>query len=157
MMKKPNFPLKRNRFRFKNGLLVAASATAVIGLSACGQTSIEDFQASLEDGESIDIQLSTKEDDEIVISFPDDGAGGGATATGAGAIYALTNQHDPSQQISSSADAASEPERVNQIAAYTRASDGSLSLIDVYDTGGVGENIRNSGANPLASQDPLIV
>lgn len=156
-MKKPNFPLKRNRFRFKNGLLVAASATAVIGLSACGQTSIEDFQASLEDGESIDIQLSTNEDDEIVISFPDDGAGGGATATGAGAIYALTNQHDPSQQISSSADAASEPERVNQIAAYTRASDGTLSLIDVYDTGGVGENIRNSGANPLASQDPLIV
>jgi len=31
-----------------------------------------------------------------------------------------------------------------------------LTQIGVYDTGGVGENIRASGANPLASQDPLI-
>ena len=72
-------------------------------------------------------------------------------------MYALTNQHDPSQQISASADAASEPNRVNQVVAYARGVDGSLQQIGVYDTGGVGENIRASGANPLASQDPLIV
>ena len=74
-----------------------------------------------------------------------------------GAMYALTNQHDPSQQISAADDAASEPDRVNQVVAYSRGVDGSLVQLGVYDTGGVGENIRNSGANPLASQDPLIV
>ena len=74
-----------------------------------------------------------------------------------GAMYALTNQHDPSQQISAADDAASEPDRVNQVVAYSRGVDGSLVELGVYDTGGVGENIRNSGANPLASQDPLIV
>ena len=126
-MKKQNFSAIRERSRFKNSLLVTVSATAVIGLSACGQGSVEDFQASLEDGESIDITLSTNDDDDLVISFPDDGTGDGpddgiddgANATGDGAIYALTNQHDPSQQISSSEDAASEPERVNQIAAVS--------------------------------------
>jgi len=74
-----------------------------------------------------------------------------------GAMYALTNQHDPSQQISASEDAASEPDRVNQVVAYARGDDGSLEQLGVYDTGGIGENIRASGANPLASQDPLIV
>ena len=74
-----------------------------------------------------------------------------------GAIYALTNQHDPSVQISAADDAPSEPDRINQVVAYSRAADGALQQIGIYDTGGVGENIRASGANPLASQDPLIV
>ena len=151
-------PLIKNRRRSLFALTLPA---AVVGLSACGLGTVEDFQAVLEDGESIDINVSTNDDDEIVISFPDDddagGDAGGGANVGEGVIYALTNQHDPSQQISSPEDAPSEPDRVNQVAAYTRASDGTLTLIDVYDTGGVGENIRNSGANPLATQDPLIV
>lgn len=135
--------------------LIPLSAITLFGLAACGQGSVEDFQATLDDGESIDIVLSTDEDDNLVVSFPD--VAGNAGDSGEGAIYALTNQHDPAQQISSADTAESLPDSVNQIAAYSRAADGSLSLIGVYDTGGVGENIRNSGANPLASQDPLIV
>lgn len=149
-----NSKLINNRQGLKVGMRGVASAAAVIALSACGAGTIEEFQATLDDGEQIDIVLSTNDENDIVISTPDVG---NATATGSGAMYALTNQHDPSQQISSSEDDASEPDRRNQIAAYTRASDGSLSMIGVYDTGGIGENIRNSGANPLASQDPLIV
>ena len=161
-MKVRSYNSARKRSGLRNGLVMTASATALIGLSACGQGTIEDFQASLEDGETIDVSISTNDDDQIVVAFPDDDGGAlddgvGVAGAGAGAIYALTNQHDPSQQISASEDAASLPDSVNQVAAYSRASDGTLSLIDVYDTGGVGENIRNSGANPLASQDPLIV
>ena len=78
------------------------------------------------------------------------------TAAAAGAIYALTNGHNLATQISAAADAPSEP-LANEVVAYARSADGVLTQIGVYDTGGVGENIRNSGANPLASQDPLIV
>ena len=159
-MKVRSYNSARKRSGLRNGLVMTASATALIGLSACGQGTIEDFQASLEDGETIDLTISTNDDDQIVVAFPDgddDVLNDGVGAAGAGAIYALTNQHDPSQQISASEDAASLPDSVNQVAAYSRASDGTLSLLGVYDTGGIGENIRNSGANPLASQDPLIV
>lgn len=74
-----------------------------------------------------------------------------------GAVYALTNGHDPAVQISAADDAQSDPDRGNSVIAYGRMSDGSLKQLGVYPTGGLGENIRNSGANPLASQDPLIV
>ena len=156
-MKPYNGQIIRNRQGLKKGLIGIASATAVAGLSACGLGTVEDLQATLEDGQPIEITVSTNDDDDIVISFSDDEDGEGPVASSEGVIYALTNQHDPSQQISSPEDAASEPDRVNQVVAYSRASDGSLSLIAVYDTGGIGENIRNSGANPLATQDPLIV
>ena len=75
----------------------------------------------------------------------------------AGAIYALTNGHNPINQISASDDAVNEPSFTNEIVAYSRLRNGELREIGVYETGGLGENIRNSGANPLASQDPLIV
>ncbi len=74
-----------------------------------------------------------------------------------GAIYALTNGHNPINQINASDDAANEPSLTNEVVAYARMEDGQLEQIGVYETGGLGENIRNSGANPLASQDPLIV
>ena len=74
-----------------------------------------------------------------------------------GAVYALTNSHNPADQISASPDAVNDSTLVNQVVAYERMGDGSLNQIGIYDTGGLGENIRNSGANPLASQDPLIV
>lgn len=80
-----------------------------------------------------------------------------AASTQPGAIFALTNSHNPADQISAAADAASEPGLVNQVVAFSRSTEGVLTQIGVYETGGLGENIRNSGANPLASQDPLIV
>lgn len=149
--------------RFSKGLI---SAAVLVSLAACGQDGItlEGFEADLAAGESIDINLSPNPNGSVSIDLPpgtingDDGGvlDDGAVAA-AGAMYALTNQFDPSQQISASDDAASEPDRVNQVVAYSRDENGTLEQIGVYDTGGVGENIRNSGANPLASQDPLIV
>ncbi len=147
--------------KFKRNLLSLSITLSVLGLAACGQgTTIESLTADFENGDGINVLLSSDDDGNIVIGFPDNAPindDGDAASAGSGAIYALTNQHDPSQQISAAEGAASEPERANQVAAYSRGEDGSLSLLGVYDTGGVGENIRNSGANPLASQDPLIV
>lgn len=146
---------------FKKNLLSISVTLSVLGLAACGQgTTLESLQADFDDGEEINVSLSTDDDGNIVVGFPDgdDGAvNDSANAAGVGAIYALTNQHDLSQQISAAEGSLSEPDRVNQVAAYSRGEDGVLTLMGVYDTGGVGENIRNSGANPLASQDPLIV
>ncbi len=149
-------PNKPNRV-----LATSASLAVLLTVSACGDQgaiTLEGLEADLEAGEQIDITLSTNEDGSLVIDLPDgllvdDDVDG----NGAGAMYALTNQHDPSQQISAADTASSEPDRRNQIVAYTRSESGELEQIGVYDTGGVGENIRASGANPLASQDPLIV
>ncbi len=147
---------------FKSKVLGLASASVLLTVAACSDgLTLEDLNTNLEAGEQINILISPEEDGSFNVSIP--GLTGGAQDDGVnatdavGAMYALTNQHDPSQQISAAADAASEPDRVNQIVAYSRAADGTLTEIGVYDTGGVGENIRNSGANPLASQDPLIV
>ena len=144
-----------------------ASAAVILSLAACGGDTLDSLQNDLANGGDVNINLSTNDDGNLVIGINDDAvqADDDAGNTGAidadvrivGAMYALTNQHDPSQQISASSDAASEPDRVNQVVAYARGTDGSLNQLGVYDTGGVGENIRNSGANPLASQDPLIV
>ena len=146
-----------------------ASAAVVLSLTACGSDTLESLQNDLANGEDVDITLSTNDDGAVVVSIDDDDDGlqadddaaddaaGDSDVRIVGAMFALTNQHDPSQQISASADAPSEPDRVNQVVAYSRGVDGSLQQIGVYDTGGVGENIRASGANPLASQDPLIV
>ncbi len=143
-----------------------ASAAVILSLTACDGSTLENIQNDLANGEDVDIGLSTDDDGNVVITLDDDNGpaaddntiGGGASDVDiVGAMYALTNQHDPSQQISAADDSASEPDRVNQVVAYARGVDGSLRQIGIYDTGGVGENIRNSGANPLASQDPLIV
>jgi len=143
------------RSRKRRSLIGLASASVLLTVAACGDqgaVSLESIQ-----GEEIDVVLSTNEDGSLVINVDDGGTGGLTTSDAAGAMYALTNQHDLSQQISAAEDALSEPDRVNQVVAYSRDENGVLTQIGVYDTGGVGENIRNSGANPLASQDPLIV
>ena len=144
---------------FKKKATGLASAAVLVSVAACTDqgVTLESLETSLNNGEELDILVSTNDDGSLVVNFPGVNDDGAADATGAGAMYALTNQHDPSQQISSAEDAASEPGRVNQVVAYSRGADGVLTQIGIYDTGGVGENIRNSGANPLASQDPLIV
>ena len=82
--------------------------------------------------------------------------GGGGSGI-EGGIFAMTNGFNPADQVGASADAEDNRELVNQIVSFQRMRDGSLVEVGVVNTGGLGENIRNSGANPLASQDPLIV
>ena len=90
-------------------------------------------------------------------SLAGDGEGNIAVTADPGAVFALTNRHDPSIQISAPAGVIPEPDLVNEVVAFSRTEDGELQQIGVFETGGLGENIRASGANPLASQDPLIV
>jgi len=107
-----------------------ASAAVVLSLAAC----VGDTGDLLED---TDINISTNDDGDIVITVDDnDDDVVDSDVEIVGAMYALTNQHDPSQQISASEDAASEPDRVNQVVAYARGDDGSLEQLGVYDTGG---------------------
>lgn len=79
------------------------------------------------------------------------------TSSAVGAIFALSNGHNPATQVGASEDAENLPDIINEVVAFQRMEDGSLVEVGTYETGGVGENIRASGANPLASQDPLIV
>ena len=74
----------------------------------------------------------------------------------AGGMFALTNGHNPRIQVSAAADAENLG-LVNYVVAYKRLLDGTLIEVGAFPTGGLGENIRNSGANPLASQDALIL
>lgn len=134
-----------------------ASAAVLLSLAACDSETVSTITEALNTGEEVDLNISQNDDGAVVIGISDDAGGPPTGIAVVGAMYALTNQHDPSQQISASDDAPSEPDRVNQVVAYSRGTDGSLFQIGVYDTGGIGENIRASGANPLASQDPLIV
>ncbi len=144
----------------KTAFRTAASLSVLLTVAACGDggVTLEGLEADLANGEQIDIELSPNDDGSVSINVSDVlSTDDNVNSDAAGAMYALTNQHDPSQQISASDTAASEPDRRNQIVAYSRDENGELEQIGVYDTGGEGENIRNSGANPLASQDPLIV
>ncbi len=153
------FTQSKNDSRYyKKRAMGVASASLLLTVAACSDTglSLESIQADLDAGEQADIGLSINDDGNLVIGSGTGGVSDDGANAAAGAMYALTNQHDPSQQISSP-DLASEPDRINQIVAYSRDANGELVQIGLYDTGGLGENIRNSGANPLASQDPLIV
>lgn len=156
--------LKRTTAPSHRMLKGMASAAVMLTVAACdGGSTFSTIESDLANGEDVNINLSPEANGDVVVSLTDGPGDGGGAAPPArnvdvvGAMYALTNQHDLSQQISAADDAPSEPFRVNQVVAYSRGTDGSLVQIGVYDTGGVGENIRNSGANPLASQDPLIV
>ena len=115
--------------RLASGL---ASAAVILSLAACGGDTLESIQNDLANGEDVNINLSTDDDGSLVVSLDDDDnavPADDADVRVVGAMYALTNQHDPSQQISAAADAASEPDRVNQVVAYTRSTDGSLEQI----------------------------
>lgn len=163
-MKLSNCTVAAESSRAPATIRTTLSAAILLSLTACGGEdggTLGNVLNDLANGEDVNITLSQNDDGSVVVSANDVTGDGPASdappARQVGAIYALTNQHDPAQQISAAADAASEPGRVNQVVAYHRGADGALTQIGVYDTGGVGENIRNSGANPLASQDPLIV
>ena len=123
---KSNFSKLTPAVRRINSILIAASITA---LAACG-------------GSSDDPDTP----DTPVVVNPD----------AVGALFALTNGFNPATQVGASDDAEDLPSIVNEVVAFQRMEDGSLIEVGTYPTGGVGENIRASGANPLASQDPLI-
>ena len=89
------------------------------------------------------------DDDDQVPAAPDQPAG---------ALFALTNRFDNSERLRAEGqDVLPATEAGNEVVVFARMDDGSLERVGAFPTGGIGANIRNSGANPLASQDPLIV
>ena len=106
----------------------AVLASTLLGLTACGGGSA----------------LFDREEDGDIPDFE-------------GGIFALTNGFNPADQVGAANDAEVNLTYANQVVAFRRMANGSLVEAGTFETGGLGENIRNSGTNPLASQDPLIV
>ena len=151
-MKTP--PFKKS---IRKNLVQLAGASLILTLAACSSSDDDDDSdlvappdVPTDAGDPTDADGDTDGDGD------GDGVGTATTTAAAGAIFALTNRHDPAIQIGAAADAVSDPQ-VNEVVAFSRSTDGVLTQIGVFPTGGLGENIRASGANPLASQDPLIV
>ena len=154
----------------RKNLIQLTGISLIVALSACSSDDDDDSLAGVDvpgdtagdtDGDGTDgdgTDGDGTDGDGTDGDGDGDGAVAGATTTAeAGAIFALTNGHDPAIQIGASDEAVADPAQVNEVVAYTRSVDGVLEQVGVFPTGGLGENIRGSGANPLASQDPLIV
>lgn len=122
----------------KEFLLKITAVSVILALTACSSDDDDDDFSAITDGNAAITDT-------------------GDASTNAGVIFALTNRHNLATQIGAAADAVGDASLANEVVAYSRSTEGVLQQIGVYPTGGVGENIRNSGANPLASQDPLIV
>jgi len=86
-----------------------------------------------------DITISSDDDGNIVISPPDAGTDGPASAA-AGGVFVMSNILD-----------------ANTIVSYSRAADGTLSLVGEFDTGGLGGDFDGAeGLDPLISAYSLI-
>jgi len=86
-----------------------------------------------------DITISSDDDGNIVISPPDAGTDGPASAD-AGGVFVMSNILD-----------------ANTIVSYSRAADGTLSLVGEFDTGGLGGDFDGAeGLDPLISAYSLI-
>jgi 6-phosphogluconolactonase (cycloisomerase 2 family) len=84
-------------------------------------------------------------------------AGAAATAlavVGAPAVAGAATQH-PAASIGNAVFVQSNGTDGNQILAYSRAADGTLSFAHAYDTGGLGARETGSVVDPLASQGSL--
>ncbi len=127
----------------KNSLIRALTVPALLGLAACDSATVTDITNSLNNGEEVDVNISTNDDGNIVVSSQTgngDAGDGDATTGAAGGVFAMTNILDN-----------------NTIVAYSRGSDGTLSLVGEYETGGNGGDFDGAeGLDPLISAYSLI-
>ena len=125
----------------KLNTLFALTIPAALVLSACDSSNgtLAAIESGLENGDDVDISISTDEDGNIVIGASgDDGAGGAGGP--AGGVFAMSNILDE-----------------NTIVAYARADDGTLSLVGEFATGGQGGDFDGpEGLDPLISAYSLI-
>jgi len=130
--------------------ILASSFLIAASLHAQDVMNVHLTNGEVETFETLDIDSLT------FVNDPTDGVPDFDPEDVQGAVFALSNGHNPRVQISAAADAPNLG-LVNYVIAYKRLVDGTLIEVGAFPTGGLGENIRNSGANPLASQDPLIL
>ena len=125
-------------FKSKSGShfrpLLACSLPVLLAVSACGDgTSLADLENDLANGNDVNINLSNDENGNLVI-------GASSDADAAGGVFVMSNILDE-----------------NTIVAYSRADDGTLSLVGEYATGGLGGDFDGpEGLDPLISAYSLI-
>ena len=114
--------MKLNQLKLNSKTLTAFSLPVLLAVAGCDGTSLSDVESDLANGGTVGIDLSTNDDGNLVISTGggDDGAGGGAAAA-AGGVFVMSNILEG-----------------NTIVAYSRAADGTLSLVGEFATGGNG-------------------
>ncbi len=128
-----SIPFKKNKYAVARALTVPV----IMGLAACDSATITDIDNALSNGAEVDINLSTNDDGSLVVSTE---TGNTASGGAAGGVFAMTNILDD-----------------NTIVAYSRAADGTLTLVGEYSTGGLGGDFDGpEGLDPLISAYSLI-
>lgn len=119
--------------------IAVLSLPVLLAVSACDGTTLAGLESNLANGQDVNINLSTDDDGNVVISTSapqNDDAG----TTGAGGVFAMSNDLE-----------------LNTIVAYSRADDGTLTLVGEYGTGGRGGDFDGpEGLDPLISAYSLI-
>jgi len=129
--------LKRSKQSLHRQRLLACSLPVLLAVSACGTETLGDIDGALAAGDDVNIGLSTDEDGNLVISSD---AAAGDDGAAAGGVFAMSNILEG-----------------NTIVSYSRASDGTLSLVGEFDTGGLGGDFDGAeGLDPLISAYSLI-
>ena len=117
--------------------LFALTIPAALVLSACNSSNetLSAIGAGLDNGEDVSINISSDDDGNIVIGASTDGDTGPA-----GGVFAMSNSVEQ-----------------NTIVAYSRADDGSLTLVGEFATDGLGGDFDgDEGLDPLISAYSLI-
>lgn len=118
----------------KPGTLAAASLPVLLALSACDGTTISGIESDLASGEDVNINLSTNNDGDLVVSTQD------GTDNAAGGVFVMSNILEG-----------------NTIVGYSRAADGTLTRTGEFATGGLGGDFDGpEGLDPLISAYALI-
>lgn len=124
----------------RNAIVRALAVPALLGLAACDSSSVTALNEGIANGEDININLSTDENGNIVISTETDSDGADTSTGSAGGVFAMSNILEN-----------------NTIVAYSRGADGTLSLVGEYSTGGQGGDFDGAeGLDPLISAYSLI-
>ena len=128
----------RNTFLKDSRLsLIALTVPAAVVLSACNSSNetLSAIESGLENGDDVSISVSTNDDGDIVI-----GASNNGDTDVAGGVFAMSNSVEQ-----------------NTIVAYSRADDGSLTLVGEFATDGLGGDFDgDEGLDPLISAYSLI-
>ncbi len=116
---------------------LACSLPILLALSACGDGStLAGLDEDLSNGEDVTISLTQNDDGNLVIG----GSANNAGSDAAGGVFVMSNILDE-----------------NTIVAYSRAADGTLSLVGEFPTGGDGGDFDGpEGLDPLISAYAII-
>jgi len=125
--------MAQNLFTRNPRSLAALSLPVLLALSACDGTTISGIESDLANGQDVNINLSTNDDGDLVVSTQD-------ASDSAGGVFVMSNILEG-----------------NTIVGYSRAADGTLSRTGEFATGGLGGDFDGpEGLDPLISAYAII-